>query len=166
MRRIIAFDPGGTTGWATWTDDTKADDWAIPGIWACGQLGPESHHLELDVLLGTQQTDQFTIVTESFEYRNNVRPGLVLDSVEYIGVMRRFCQERMKEGDKALVQQTASYGKGFVSDKNIRVLGLWYPAQKHAMDATRHLLAFMINSRYGKTVLKDVRTDLLKRGWK
>jgi hypothetical protein len=49
-------------------------------------------------------------------------------------------------------------GKGFVSDDKIKRAGLWYTGNKHAMDATRHLLYALVNV-HG-------RTDLVERFWK
>jgi len=158
--RIVALDPGGTTGWATWTDYPLEKD-----RWKCGHIGPEPHHNALDQFLGMQQTNKFVIVCESFEYRNQSRAGLVLDSCEYIGVVKRFCQER----GVLLHMQTAAMGKGFVKDNNLRALGLWSGARwKHAMDARRHLLYYMVGSKNTPTsfVAPELRLGLLRDGWK
>lgn len=172
--RIIALDPGGTTGWSTYTATRMA--LPEPGYeyydekWACGQIGPEEHHFLLSEFLGMQRTQSYVIVCESFEFRNmdrRNRDNLSLISREYIGVVKRFYQAikaKMPEADVKLVMQTASLAKGFIPDsgaqanKKIREAGLWYPDQKHAMDATRHLLWYLVN--------RDMRTDLVKRWWK
>jgi len=136
--RILALDPGGTTGWASWTD----------GQYNCGQIGPDEHHLELWDFLGNQQTANFTIVCESFEFRQRARAGLELISKEYIGVAKLFKQERMLELHNNQVQklvfQTAAMGKGFIKDDKIKAKGLWTKGQKHAMDAMRHLLYYQV----------------------
>lgn len=153
--RIVALDPGGTTGWATFHSDAEIR----LQHFLCGQMGPEDHHNELDAFLGMEQPatpEVYYIVCESFEYRNRARPGLDLSSCEYIGVMKRFCQERRIN----YTMQTAAMGKGFVKDDNIKRLGLWSPGNKHAMDAMRHLLYFMIN------VDKEHKDRLLIQGWK
>lgn len=162
---ILALDPGGTTGWAR----MQANALLIPAFsektefydveWTRGQLGPHPHHTELMTLLELSHTEEYRIVCESFEYRNRSRPGLVLDSVEYIGVTKLFVADRKSE-HIPLAMQTAAMGKGFVKDENIKKLGLWFPSQKHAMDATRHLLYYMINTA---DIMKQY---LLTRGWK
>jgi hypothetical protein len=160
-KTIIAFDPGGTTGWATWQQD-NVSIWNEPR-WSRGQLGPEEHHEELDQLLGLQHTMDYTVVTESFEFRNRARSGLVLVPLEYIGVMKRWVQANERHGRVRYVEQTASMGKGFVTDEVIKKLDLWYPGYKHAMDATRHLLYYVVNS---SDLPISYRHELLRKGWK
>lgn len=168
---ILSFDPGGTTGWASVTiRELKSGDAEF--MWHTGQLLDDNHHSALysfmcnayddNALYNDEPIAALTIVTESFEYRNISRAGLRLDSVEYIGVMKLFCDVR----DVELKFQTASMGKvrdkpgAFVKPDNIKKLDLWSPGSKHAMDALGHLLYYMINSdkRYAK--------QLLERGWK
>lgn len=179
--RIIAFDPGGTTGWATYTavrmlppDLFEIDKGKYLPIndsmyeyfdeeFTGGQLGPEKHHDELDMLLGMQHVEDFTIVCESFEYRNRARAGLVLVSQQYIGVIERFAQER----NVPLVMQSSSVGKitkkSFVRKENLEKLGLWVKGGastwNHQMDSYGHLIQYMIKN--------GIRRDyLLEKGWK
>lgn len=163
----LAFDPGGTTGWASL--HFKLDDEGIPvgkPSWACEQIGPGEHHIELEMMLeAVLEEDRepipfdYHIITESFEYRNKSRAGLVLDSVEYIGVMKLWC----KKSGIPLHKQTAAMGKGFVKDENIKKLGLWYPGHKHAMDAMRHLIYFIVMNT---SVPAQLRNEILQRGFK
>jgi hypothetical protein len=108
------------------------------------------------------RTVEYHIVCESFEYRNVSRAGLVLDSVEYIGVMKRFCQER----NVKYTMQTAAMGKvgnrttAFVKKSNLQKLGLWSSGNIHAMDAYGHLLYYMIND------VGLFRQELLEKGWR
>lgn len=158
-QRIIGLDPGGTTGWATYSYSADTDKF----YWDCGQLGPKKHHLELEALLEMEQVKDYTIVCESFEYRNASRAGLVLVSNQYIGVVENFCQKR----NVKLVMQTASVGKitkkSFVKKENLEKLDLWVKgggsSWSHAMDAYGHILQYMIKN--------DINRDyLLHRGWK
>jgi hypothetical protein len=171
LYRVLALDPGGTTGWATytaekmWIGDLPAEEKVeyYDEKWACGQIEHQDHHNALDQFLGFMQTEAFVIVCESFEFRNTDRrhrDNISLISREYIGVVMRFCQERHLKP----VMQTATLAKGFIPDKGpqankkIREAGLWYPNSPHAMDATRHLLWYLVN--------RDNRTDLVERWWK
>lgn len=145
---ILALDPGGTTGWSY----VRFDDPEGPYEWRCGQIGPQEHHKQLFVFLETQQTDNYTIVTERFEYRNTSRPGLVLMSREYIGVAKLFHADRGGN----LIFQNASQAKGFVKDQRLKDLDLWYSSFKHAMDASRHLVYDIVMSkRVGTEALCD-----------
>jgi hypothetical protein len=168
--RIVALDPGGTTGWATFTashmpplEEGEPGE-LVNGQWTCGQIGPDDHHNLLDAMLGNFQVSEYRIVCESFEYRNRSRAGLELVSCEYIGVTKRFCQER----DVPLRLQTASMGKitpnSFVKKINLERLGLWTPGYKHAMDGYGHLLYYLMHSK--DHLFDTLRYDLLQKGWK
>ncbi len=156
MKRIIALDPGGTTGWAMWQDEPFA---GASGVWSnfvIGQIGPHEHHKELNDLLGLQQVHDYTIVCESFEFRKaeGFREGISLISREYIGVAKLFAAERM---NRPVVLQTAGMGKGFIPDKakdglaanaKLKILGLYTPSMKHSNDAMRHLLYYLVNVKH------------------
>jgi hypothetical protein len=181
MYRVLALDPGGTTGWATYTakripvggliTEGPAEYEYYDEKWACGQIGPDEHHYKLDRFLGHMHTQEFIVVCESFEFRNldrRDRDNLNLMSREYIGVVKQWHQALEPEGYDTsgvkLVFQTAAQAKGFIPDKGpqankkIKDAGLWYPNQKHAMDATRHLLWYLVN--------RENRMDLVTRWWK
>ena len=160
--RVIALDPGGTTGWAMW-QDTK-----FPGtfegrdekVWehfTCGQIGPEEHHEELYELLERMQTHKFIVICESFEFRqsDNHREGTVLISREYIGVAKLFTKRR---GGLNLqvhyVSQSPSQAKGFVSDEKLKAMGLYVPGQRHARDALKHLVYYLVNKKHMHQLIK------------
>lgn len=169
----MGIDPGGVSGWATYTAERMQRLGLTPAheieyeyyneVWCCGQLDKKDHHYELDSLLGFQHVDDFMIVCESFDYRNLSKAGLEIISREYIGVMKRFCQER----SVPYVLQTSSQGKvtkrSFVRKENLERLGLWVrggaSSWNHAMDAYGHILYYMINNGIQ-------REALLRRGWK
>lgn len=124
--------------------------------WAQGELGPVPHHDILFDMLGRFQTTNFIIVCESFEYRRNSRDSqrdnIVLDSKEYIGVVKLFEMQRMlqhatiRSGAQRVVFQTASEGKGFWFPRKdptkLKKLGLYRPGSVHMNDATAHLLHY------------------------
>jgi hypothetical protein len=161
--RIIALDPGGTTGWATYSAVK------IPGLdmlryesWHCGHLGPSKHHAALNQLLGMQHVQDYTIVCERFTDRVTEH-AVDLAAREYIGIVEAFCQER----EVPLVMQMSSTAKVFTKDTNLKKLGLWSPGWKHAMDARRHLLWYIINGTPERhSALNKVKSQLLNKGWK
>lgn len=160
--RIMALDPGGTTGWASWTAEriqgVAADSFEYKNVtWDNGQLGPE-HHKLLWSVLELMHVENCRIVCERFEYRNTSRAGLVLDSREYIGIAKLFSQER----GVPLEFQNASEAKGFVRDSHLKRLALWSSGYPHANDAMRHLLFYLTN----KFEDKEYRKTLLAEGWK
>lgn len=157
--RIVALDPGGTTGWATFSWRQEEDEIAAHA-WNVGQISG-THHDKLDAFLGELYLPEYRIVCETFQQYRELDSAKLM-SVEYIGVVRRFAQNR----GVTVYWQSSSMGKisktSFVKPPNIRRLGLWSSGQRHAMDALSHLLCYMIN--YGGTTL-EFRTKLLKDGW-
>lgn len=159
--RIVALDPGGTTGWAYWTDEWESGCERINDeAWDRGQLTGQ-HHEELYGLLCTLQPD--VLVYERFTYqRRELDKGvsLVLDSVEYIGVAKLW----MHIGrlvDCQLVPQTVHQGKigpkNLWTEEKVKALGLWIPGLTHAMDATGHLLYYRVVTLDDKGVLEPLR---------
>jgi hypothetical protein len=160
---ILALDPGGSTGWAMYSGALMAFEGNYEvngGAITQGQLGPEEHHLALWNLLGLHHARNFIIVCESFEYRQDQRPNVVLVSKEYIGVVKLFVEERNRTLPHDLqithVPQTAATGKGFWYPKvpgkkaswdgsKLKAVGLYQPTTqgRHINDATAHLLQFL-----------------------
>lgn len=169
--RILSLDPGGATGWATFTAETievpvseEDGPWENEYYnrkWNCGTLESQMHHTELYGLLELQATQDFTIVCESFEYRNRLTKAELI-SRDYIGVVDLFAAQR----GVRVVKQTAAMGKlhknSFVKRANLERLGLWSPGRdnRHAMDAYGHLLYYMIHNA------GVLRSELLLRGWR
>lgn len=145
--RIVAFDPGGTTGVAAWHSNARKI--------SRDQLGPEEHHDTLESLLHSFNPD--VMVTERFDYRPK-QGHADLTPVEYIGVMKLYGLRNNVE----LVQQKQLKGhKGLWTDDKIKALDLWIPGQPHAMDATRQLLFYMTEQghrywieKYGEAIGK------------
>jgi hypothetical protein len=156
--RVIGIDPGGTTGWATFSAyryfDYASQSYEYEDVeWTCGQLGPEKHHQALEQLLGLQRVEYYTIVCERFTDRVTGH-SVDLTAREYIGVIQKYCQE-----DKVpLVMQMSAQAKGFTNSKNLRKLGLYYAKDKHAMDAYKHVLWYLIHGQ-------PKMYSLLETGW-
>jgi rRNA processing protein Krr1/Pno1 len=123
--------------------------------WSGGTLGPKEHHYDLDTLLGMMHVAEFHIVCESFEFRQRVggkdettRMNINLMSREYIGVAKRFYQERSKGGTNKGIHfrlQSAAEAKVFVSDEKLKIMGFWTGKTKHERDAYRHLIYYLVN---------------------
>jgi hypothetical protein len=165
---ILALDPGGTTGWSSFQADeypniVDVDESLLPitdgeiyenELWKKGHLQGD-HAVELDMLLGLHRTEKYIVVCESFVPRPG-KIGAQLDvAQQYIGQVKLFCE---KEG-VPLKMQMPGQVKPFVKDETIKKLRMWSPGWKHAMDATRHLLFYMVKNT-GK------RDELLEKGWK
>lgn len=159
--RVVSLDPGGTTGYAIYSAEfptaslTRREP--INDSLTVGHLGPDDHHDELYELLELQHIKDFYLVTESFEFRQGrQRNNINLMSKEYIGVAKLFAQQRGLAGGKQVryFEQTAGLAKPFVTDDKLRTMNWWTPGMKHANDACRHLVYFLVN--------RHSRTDLIQ----
>lgn len=158
MKRIVALDPGGTTGWAMWQDQAGGKTATMWDHFFCGQIGPEEHHEELYELLERFQTHDFTVISETFDFRqhDNFRTGVNLISREYIGVAKLFALQRMHNSPPVVLQTPAS-AKTFVTDEKLKVMGLWVPGKQHARDALRHLIYYLVNKEKMYNLIKPWR---------
>lgn len=129
--KIVAIDPGGTTGVCEY--DTESEEMFQ------SQIGPDKHHKELYQLLQALYPD--VVVCERFNYqRRELDKGvsLVLVSREYIGV----CELWTQTNEVPLAMQQPSCMKLF-PDYKLKRIGIYRPGMVHANDATCHLLYYM-----------------------
>lgn len=148
--KVVALDPGGTTGICVL--DTESYEIRL------GELGPDVHHKELWDLLGRYRWqaeddgEEMLIVCESFEYRivkskGTKMPGVNLISRNYIGVVELFDQCF----EVGLVMQTPAQGggghnhSGFWKNDKLKKLGLYKAPEgrQHMADALRHALYWL-----------------------
>lgn len=139
--RILAVDPGGTTGvaYANFEDPNKLPTlktWMPRGFGdACELLtsllhfgfGPvKPHHVDLIAL------EKFTITAQTAKKST---AGSKLD-IELCGVVKYLAWQYSFE----LVEQSPGEAMNFVKDEKLRWLGWYTSGPDHARDATRHLL--------------------------
>lgn len=157
--QVLAFDPGGATGWATACYNGESHPWWIESgtFWE-----PEHHHIIEDKILtdclgylsNDNQVQPLTVVTESFEFRQNPdsanqRRGLELVSREYIGVMKLAC----RKVSVPIVQQMPAHALHFMTDEKLKKMGhLKTPLHdcRHQNDALRHLFFYLISTLHVK----------------
>lgn len=128
--KILAFDPGGCTGFAGYVSDM--------GIVMQDQIpmDDEGHHDVLWTLLELTHPD--VIVYESF---TTWKAHVSAEPVEYIGVLKLWGLQHRDE--VTLVSQSPQHGKSFWTDAKLKKARLYKPSLQHAMDATRHLLTYI-----------------------
>jgi hypothetical protein len=143
--KVMAIDPGGVTGWATFCIPAAPDKTRV--TWAqelrqnfpsYGQLQGE-HHLALWQLLRKHKPD--VLVYERYEKRNNDFSLLV--SCEYIGIVKAYAQE----SGCYLVEQGASQALVFVDTEKLEKLDLCirpYTPNKDANAARKHLVYYLL----------------------
>lgn len=126
---VLSVDPGITTGFCLaeiseedihlWPHQEKYD------------VGPFFNQLE--------KHEPDFIILEDFEYRKGQRDGLILFSVQLIGVTRLWG----KWNEAAITMQSAAKGKSFYSNDQLKLMGAYKRGIPHAMDATRHLMHWL-----------------------
>jgi hypothetical protein len=144
--RIMTLDPGVTTGWAVYPDETQPNS-SYPI-----KLGQHTGALlDLEMLLDRYQPD--VVIFESFKYQR--RDKVVLYPREVIGVIKLWCERRGIQP----IEQTPSQAKNLWTDDKIKKLGLWMPSFKHAMDALRHLLYYLVVTKGDRSWLEPLRPE-------
>ena len=132
---LLAFDPGHTTGWAAFTGfELKAS----------GQINTE------DIDLATQAIQELIdehkpsiIVLEEYRiyrWRTQHHAGSDLPTARVIGCMETLAYVQHID----LYKQPAQLAKGFCKDAKLRAWGVYKQGEKHARDAIRHGIYFMI----------------------
>lgn len=157
-QKVLALDPGGSTGWALFHDTLLVSHGQLPGP------GPEPgyHHGALWTLLhntwhaGPEQ-GRLTIISERFDHRN--REAAQLISKEYIGIINLFQDEVPAYTE--LVWQGADQAKKFATNDKLQKMDLLIRpivANKHANDAVRHFVYYICNN---KSASPKLRNELL-----
>jgi hypothetical protein len=142
MKKLIAFDPGKTTGVSIWEYGTIAP----PRNIGYGQIegGIEGF---LEYFYPDKMFPNFdVIVCESFVLDGrtpnpDLTPlhieGALLAHQHRTGVQLRFQRNNFKK---------------HVPDERLKGLGLWWAGKPHAMDSARHALAYMKVSKHLPTL--------------
>jgi hypothetical protein len=154
---VLAFDPGGTTGWTQAfipggpLAEMKLDDFEMQ----FGSLGPDPHHEDLFDFIGDAQSYCYResirlhLVTEAFTFRQFAtdesygKAKVDLISCEYIGIIKLIAEMY----DLPIKSYMASEGKGFVTNEKLEKMG-WLQVPKtpkrHINDATRQLVCYLV----------------------
>lgn len=135
MSKVLAVDPGKTTGWALAEFDTQAtpvsgQDDAMP-------------FLELAEAWAERNGPGLTLVVEKFTITAaTLKKTRETDALDVIGALRWFSHRY----NCPMVLQTPAEAKSFATDGRLRAVGLWVPGQDHARDACRHLLLHAVRN--------------------
>lgn len=147
MNKVVAVDPGKTTGIAAW-NGVMMHSWEVPGgvlsgVRAVRHLLDENTVLvyeKFEILASTVRTDLTDAYTTLY-----INGGLLVAAAD---AGCRVREHRPKD-------------KAFGSDRTLRAVG-WYTREGdgHANDAARHLLKFLTDTRTLPTELFDKIIDM------
>jgi hypothetical protein len=131
--RILAIDPGGTTGWVYHAAGMiqmygQHDDWC-------------EFCTHMENMLDNGHVDQIVIETYQITMET-VKKTRQYEPLMIIGVTLWLAQKY----DVGVKVQARSI-KTFATDGKLRNLGWWFEGQQHARDAARHLLAFLWDNK-------------------
>lgn len=160
---IMGVDPGGTTGWARLNITTGGSQETLwsqgKAYWDSGELDYPDHHLALDRLLSTKlrpvrHPHALTLICEGFDNRAN--PAAQLISLEYIGVCKRWAQQR----PHIVTLYPSPPEKEWASDKKLKALDLYEPGHKDINDAKRHIVSYVCTKMRYYPMLEQLREAL------
>lgn len=148
--KILWFDPGGVTGWATFECDEVDGPFGkeyYNGKFVTGQLEGENHHQKIESLIGlAHASTDYTVGYEVWHNQKNSE-GFARDKVdwmacEYIGAIKLAYYNR--PDPKKLVSQMPSQRK-WADQRKMEVFGLWSltAGRKDARSAAQHLLTYL-----------------------
>lgn len=160
--KILAIDPGGTTGYAVgFYKDSHLDLIVLEEKMSPGKFMYllQSVHLH--------DPDPLHLIYEDFQYRNYARMGLDLTPVKLIGVMELFLEQTVSVTG---YKQSPSSGKSFYQDDKLKMLGAYAVGRQHGRDATRHLLQWANFGMGGQWIAAvndlDITLYMPQRDWR
>jgi len=127
--RVLAFDPGVTTGWAFFDG---------PELVVCG----EAKWDEVANVIETNEAD--VIVYESwrlYPWKKNQAVWDEFPAVQVIGIIKEFARRL----GIPIVEQAASV-KQVMTDNHLRKCGLWVKGSTHMRDAIRHAAFYYVTT--------------------
>lgn len=137
--RIMTFDPGETTGWATF-DPSLEKKKVSAGQQNTKTFDPGSI-MDLRDMIASFKPD--AVVYESYRiysWKSENHMWSEVHTLQVIGVVRYLCAEM----GIPIYFQSAQIAKNFCTDDKLKDWNQWRAGEKHARDALRHLFYFMI----------------------
>jgi len=150
--RILAFDPGGTTGWAL---QQVVDDYHRPinPRISLGHIDGNGYHKILLEFL--HETVPSTIVYERFDYRMKKRK-VELEAVEYIGVIKLYSQ---MTNCPIIEQPQMKDTNSFWDNDKLKALGIYTVGVTHSNDAARQLLHYITHTLKDISWVRELQND-------
>lgn len=162
--RIVALDPGETTGWAVYNTSYILQPPVPSGYnrwqfseqeYTGGHIEPEKtdHHNQLYNFLCMQLCRGLIILYEAYEGHSEIVETI---TAEYVGVIKLLGARKGNGGGVQLVRQRPQVQE-FWDDDKLKKLGVWIPGRRHAMSATRHLLHYQVFTQNREDILWKLR---------
>jgi hypothetical protein len=134
MKRILAIDPGVTTGYCLAVHED-------PNLIYLSYGERKLNVNDFWNVLAMTSADY--LICEDFEYRNRARAGLDLTPVKLIGLVELYTWSWQFIDRGEVFFQPASQGKAHYTDEKIKELGIYRKGTNHGKDACRHFLQWL-----------------------
>jgi hypothetical protein len=166
---VVAYDPGGTTGWAVFT--VHPDALLDPGIrvlanveyHGCGQFYGDEYS-QIDQMLELADAwPSAALVTENFVMYDSSRGRKDDALLTLVRLNAAFAYQLRRHGrERRLYRQNAALAMGAMPDERLKVCGYYNCSSgaPHARDADRHGLTFL-RSLKSKPALRAEALPLL-----
>lgn len=155
--RLLSLDPGETTGWSVWDSHDNGTHYEL---FASGQLETWNKQAQISTapcilpcvlnfprLLAQYEPDE--VVLESYrvyEWKSESHSWSDVPTLRIIGSM----ETELHHKGLPYYFQTAQMAKNFCTDERLVEWGFWKRGERHARDAMRHALYFIIFGPQGK----------------
>lgn len=139
--QVLAFDPGGTTGWSLFCvhPDAMGSDAEIRvfdniDFWTAGEFTGSTENQCDEIVELVHSWPGARLVTEDFKLRQlnaELSPVEINHTISWALRPRYF------------VKQMPSLAMSTLTDERQKEMGFWLPGQQHARDAIKHNVTFL-----------------------
>jgi hypothetical protein len=137
--KVLAVDPGGTTGLALWVDTKN------PETFRAWEVTGQMEAIEV-VRAGIVEYGVRAVVCESFRISagtlKKTQEGSLM-AIEIIGALRWICHQE----EIPFILQAPAEAAAFVTPNKLKLLGWWTRGSDHARSATKHLVLYLVSQR-------------------
>lgn len=133
--KVLAIDPGETTGWALFCNTTMDRHGQLQT-----SLFPQA---PVTLCSHIEAWKPDVVVIEDYrvyKWKTDSHAWAALHTPKLIGVVEYFCYINKIP----LTKQSAQVGKGFCTDERLKEWGLYQVAMRHANDAIRHACQYLM----------------------
>lgn len=140
--RVLALDPGETTG-ACLFEGSKLVDARQLATGLMPHAAVDVRHYISGSLFPRADNQEIHVVIEDYRvysWKTKDHAWAGLHTSRLIGATELICYDAGLD----LTKQTAQQAKGFCTDDKLQAWGLWQEGQRHARDAIRHALYYLL----------------------
>lgn len=143
-RTLLAFDPGETTGCCVFKDGKPSEFMQLPSV------NKKTREYEWSIIEEfIDKVNPDAVIIENYRiYAHKLEQHSSSDvpTLQLIGVIKYMLHKRNIPYKLQMAQQA----KGFVTDAKLKEWGMWDIGHKHARDACRHCVYYLVSLKPNK----------------